>query len=439
MIRTSATPQRKEVEESPESGQFDPSRERTRLKLGALQINQGDPRRKATWRIAVLAILPALLVLLLAYPPMRHSIRRAVGTWALSNTVGVDCVRAGAQTAGRGGDGTPLLTASGYIVARREAVISAKIQGLLKELDVDIGSTVAKGQVIARLQSTEFDSRILDSRAEIQVAQTALDENRRQLGIADELAGAKVLSRDQRDAAESRVNAAEAALSVAQANLATQEVLREDTVIRAPFGGMVVKKMAEVGESVSPIPPGVNISTSSGAIVAVADIDHLEVEVDISESNVGKLVAGIHAEVTVQAFPDHKYQGSLRQLVPTADRTKGTVQAEVTILDADRALRPEMTAQVTFLQGTLPASGVKSSRKAIVVPQQALATRAGNTVLFEVLRGAAHERVVAVGEKRGDQVVISQGLAGQELLVLLPPPGLHEGDVVRVMSIRGAE
>lgn len=439
LIQASATPQHKEVENSRESGQFDPSRERTRLKLGALQINDGDLGRKATRWIALLAILPAAVLFPLAYSPLRHSMRRAVGTWALSNTVGVDCVRAGAQTVGTDGDGIPILTASGYIVARREAVISAKIQGLLKELDVDVGSTVGRGQVIARLQSSEFDSRILDSKAGIQVAQTALDENRRQLGIADELAHVKVLSRDQRDAAESRVKAAEAALSVAQANLTTQEVLKEDTVIRAPFGGMVVKKMAEIGESVSPIPPGVNISTSSGAIVAVADIDHLEVEVDISESNVGKLAADVRAEITVQAFPERKYQGSLRQLVPTADRTKGTVQAKVTILDADRALRPEMTAQVTFLQGTLPTSGVKSSGKAIVVPQQALATRAGNTVLFEVLRGAAHERIVAIGEKRGDQVLISQGLVGQELLVLLPPPGLHEGDAVRVMSIRGAE
>jgi RND family efflux transporter MFP subunit len=331
------------------------------------------------------------------------------------------------------------LTASGYIVARREAVISAKIQGLLKELDVDVGTIVARGQVIARLQSTDFDSRILNSKAGVQVAQAALNENRRQLGIANQLAGAQVFSRDQRDAAESRVNAAEASLAVAQADLGTQEVLKEDTVIRAPFSGVVVKKMAEVGESVAPIPPGVNISTSSGAIVAVADIDHLEVEVDVGESNVEKLEAGIPAEIMVQAFPDHKYHGSLRQLVPTADRTKGTVQAKVTILDAGRALKPEMTAQVTFLQEPLPTSAAKSSRRVITVPQQALVTRGANTVVFEVLQGRAHERIVATGERRLDQVAVSQGLIGHELLVLLPPLGLREGDAVRVTSIRGAE
>ena len=438
MIPPFATQQRKEAEDSPESGHLHVDRETTRLKLSALQINKGAPRRGATRWIAAVAILPALILLLLAYSPLGHSIRTAVGNWALSGTLSVNCVRALTQTRGTVGQGMPILSASGYIVARREAVISAKIQGILKKLDVDVGSTIVKGQVIARLQSTEFDSRILDSKAGIQVAQAALDENRRQLRIADELASAKVLSRDQRDSAASRVTASEAALAVAQANLATQEVLKEDTVIRAPFNGMVVKKMAEVGESVAPIPPGVNISTSSGAIIAVADINHLEVEVDVGESNVEKLKAGIPAEIMVQAFPDHKYHGSLRQLVPTADRTKGTVQAKVTILDADTALKPEMTALVTFLQGRLPA-GRKSSEPVVIVPQPALVIRGGKTMLFEVLQGTAHERIVVTGERRGDQVVISKGLTGQELLVLLPPPGLREGNAVRVASIRGAE
>ncbi len=439
MIPPLATQQRRDVENSSDSGHLHVDRETTRLKLSALQISKGTPRRGATRWVAAAAILAVLLLLLLVYSPLGHSIRAAVGNWALSNTVSVNCVRAVVQTHGTVGEGMPILSASGYIVARREAIISAKIQGLLKELDVDVGSTVVQGQVIARLQSTEFDSRILNARAGIQVAQAALDENRRQLRLADELASAKVLSQDQRDSVASRVTASEAALAVAQADLATQAVLKEDTVIRAPFSGVVVKKMAEVGESVAPIPPGVNISTSSGAIIAVADIDHLEVEVDVGESNVEKLKAGIPAEIAVQAFPDHKYHGSLRQLVPTADRTKGTVQAKVTILDADRALKPEMTAQVTFLQGPLPASGVKWAGPVITVPQPALVTRGGKAILFEVLQGAAHERIVVTGERRGDQIVISKGLTGQELLVLLPPPELREGDAVRVVSIRGAE
>lgn len=433
-----ATQPRKEVGD-PESGQVRLDRETTRLKLSALQIDKVAPRRKAARWLAPLIIVSALFLLLGAYLASGHSIRQTLGAWRLSNTADVNCVRASVGTAGMEAQGTPILTASGYVVARREAVISAKIQGLLTEMDVDVGSSVVQGQIIARLQSTEFDSRIAGSKAAIQVAQAALDENGRQLKIADELAKAQVWSRDQRDAAASRVNASQAALALAQADLATQEVLKEDTVIRAPFSGIVVKKMAEVGESVAPIPPGVNISTSSGAIVAVADVGHLEVEADIGESSVEKLRAGIPAEVMVQAFSEHKYHGLLRQLVPTADRTKGTVQAKVAILDADALLKPEMTAQVTFLKGMHAGSAAQSSRPVITAPQQALAPRGSNTVLFEVLQGIAHERVITTGEKRGDQVAILQGLAGQELLVLSPPLSLRDGDAVHVLSIRGAQ
>ncbi len=108
--------------------------------------------------------------------------------------------------------------------------------------------------------------------------------------------------------------------------------------------------MAEVGESVAPIPPGVNISTASGAIVALADLDTLEVEADVAEANVAKLGANQPAEASVEAFPDRKYKSVLRQIIPTADRTKATVQVKVTILDKDKDLKPEMSAKVTFLE-----------------------------------------------------------------------------------------
>jgi RND family efflux transporter MFP subunit len=421
-----------------ESGRPRPDPEEVRRRLTALQIEKIKPPSRTGRLLLAFAAATVLVVVALAYSPIAAAIRGTVGKWT-GKTVSITAVRPVTQTPGMVDMDTPLLTASGYIVARREAVVSAKIQGLLTELNVDVGDMIAQGQVIARLQSSEFDARILNSKAGIQVAQATLDENRRQLRLADELQRSQVLSRDQKDAATSRVNASEASLALAQADLRTQEVLKQDTVIRAPFAGMVVKKMAEVGESVSPIPPGVNISTSSGAIVAVADIRHLEVEVDVGEASIGKLKPGMFAEVIVPAFPDHKYRGSLRQLVPTADRTKGTVQAKVSILDANKDLKPEMTAQVTFLQGPLPASAGESLRPVITVPQQALVTRAGITLLFEVLRGTVHERVVTTGARRDGQVVISRGLDGQESLVLLPPPGMREGDAVRVVVTRGAE
>src|SRR5207344_1006853 len=181
-------------------------------------------------------------------------------------------------------------------------------------------------------------------------AEADLAENRRQLRLSEDMAKQKVISDDQRDAAASRVRLAEAALAQAQADLLFSDAQLQNTVIRAPFGGVVVKKMAEVGESVAPIPPGVNISTSSGAIVALADLETLEVEADVAEANVAKVASGQPAEVTVEAFPDRKYRAVLRQVIPTADRTKATVMVKVTILDKDKDLRPEMSAKVTFLE-----------------------------------------------------------------------------------------
>src|SRR4029077_6548821 len=140
---------------------------------------------------------------------------------------------------------------------------------------------------------------------------------------------------DSLEAAQSRVRIAQAAVSQARADESLAAAQYNNTIIRAPFGAVGLRKMAEVGESVAPIPPGVNLSTSSGAIVALADLDTLEVEADVSESNVAKLSPDQPAEVSVEAFPERKYRAVLRQVIPTADRTKATVQVKVTILDKD--------------------------------------------------------------------------------------------------------
>src|SRR5438093_2289209 len=172
--------------------------------------------------------------------------------------------------------------------------------------------------------------------------------------------------------------------------------------------------MAEVGESVAPIPPGVNLSTSSGAVVALADLDTLEVEADVAESNVARLGPEQPAEVTVEAFPDRRYRAVLRQVIPTADRTKATVQVKVTILDKDRNLKPEMSAKVTFLDRARPAGagGSAAESPAVVIPAEALVTREGKPVVFEIVDAKARQRVILTGPTRQGQVVVTQGLTG---------------------------
>ena len=164
-------------------------------------------------------------------------------------------------------------------------------------------------------------------------------------------------------------------------------------MIRAPFSGVVVKKMAEVGESVAPIPPGVNISTSSGAIVALADLETLEVEADVAEANVAKVASGQPAEVTVEAIPDRRYKAVLRQVIPTADRTKATVQVKVTILDKDKDLKPEMSAKVTFLEPEKEAAAAgRAAAPVVLVPRESVVTRDGKSTVFLVREGKAQAR-----------------------------------------------
>lgn len=389
--------------------------------LQSLRIAREPLRRRRRWPIVLLLLL---FIVLAGYYVLRtHPELRATE---------VQTVRASVQA--NAGAGTPVLTASGYVVARRKAVVSAKIQGRLAELRVEEGSVVRDGDVIARLESADYEAQIQRAKAAIARAGADLDEWRRQLHIAEGLHRESIASQDQLDAARSRVSIGEAALQQAKADLRLQESLYEFTLIRAPFSGVVVKKMAEVGESVAPIPPGVNISTSSGAIVALADMTTLEVEVDVNESNVAQLRSHQPAEVVVQAFPDRRYRAVLRQVIPTADRTRATVMVKVTILDKDKNLKPEMSANVTFLEPPKRRTGSEPPAPEVTIPKDAVATRAGRTIVFEVRDGRAYERAVVTGSERQGNLVVKQGLSGKEVLVANPPDKLRDGDGVRVKS-----
>ena len=196
--------------------------------------------------------------------------------------------------------------------------------------------------------------------------------------------------------------------------------------------------MAEVGESVAPIPPGVNISTSSGAIVALADLATLEVEADVAEANVARVGNGQPAEVTVEAIPDRRYKAVLRQVIPTADRTKATVMVKVTILDKDKDLKPEMSAKVTFLEPEKKKQAAEAAATPVVlVPRDSVVSRDGKPTVFLVRDGKAQARAVQLGTERKGQVIVEDGLAGGETLVVRPKDDLRDGAPVKVSS-RGA-
>jgi RND family efflux transporter MFP subunit len=392
--------------------------------LASLRIDRDRPARTA-WRWPLLLLVPVLLLLGGLYAFRARDAFSAV------------TVETGNATLTSGGGaapaGTPILAASGYLVARRKAVVSAKIQGRLAELRVEEGSRVREGDLIARLESRDYEAQVYRATASVERAQADLAETERQARVARGLTAEKVMAQDSLDAADSRVRIAQAQLGQARADLGYAQAQLANTRILAPFTGVVVKKMAEVGESVAPIPPGVNLSTSSGAVVALADLDTLETEVDVSESNVARLGPEQPAEVTVEAFPDKKYRAVLRQIIPTADRTKATVQVKVTLLEKDPQLRPEMSAKVQFLERQKAESAEPSAVAAPVIsaPAAAIVQRDGRAVVFEVVGGHARQRGVVAGAERQGQVVVKEGLRGTETLVVRPPETLKDGDAVR--------
>jgi HlyD family secretion protein len=391
--------------------------------LASLKIDR-TRRKSSPWRWPLLLVVPAALVLLVLYGLRARQAFSAVEVETTTVAVSRDVAPSA---------GTPILTASGYVVARRKAVVSAKIQGRLSELRVEEGSVVREGETIARLESFDYEAAVVRARAAVQRAEADLAEYVRQLKLAEDLAAQRIVAVDQRDAAASRVKIAEAALAQAKADLAYSDAQLQNTVIRAPFGGVVVKKMAEVGESVAPIPPGVNISTSSGAIVALADLATLEVEADVAESNVAKVANGQPAEVTVEAIPDRRYKAVLRQVIPTADRTKATVMVKVTILDKDKDLKPEMSAKVTFLEPEKKeASAAAATAPVVLVAKEAVVTRDGKPTVYLVRESKAVARPLVLGTERQGQVIVKEGLAGGEVVVARPKDDLRDGTPLKV-------
>jgi HlyD family secretion protein len=388
--------------------------------LASLRIDRDRPAA-SPWRWPLLLFVPVLLGLGVLY---------ALRVRAAMSRPEVATVTATLVQGGKSATGAPILAASGYLVARRKAVVSAKIQGRLADLRVEEGTRVKEGQLLARLESGDYEAQVRRAAAAVERAEADLAEQERQLRVARRLTQEQVLAQDQLESAESRVQMARAAVSQARAEISFAREQLANTRILAPFTGTVVKKMAEVGESVAPIPPGVNLSTSSGAVVALADLDTLEVEADVSESNVGRLGPDQPAEVSVAAFPDKTYRAVLRQVIPTADRTKATVQVKVTILDKDPQLRPEMSAKVQFTEPQ--TSAAVSTVPLVSVPAEAVASRAGRAVVFEVVGEKVKERAVTAGGERDGKVVVKEGLLGTETLVARPPEALKDGDAVRI-------
>ena len=334
-----------------------------------------------------------------------------------------------------------LLNATGYVVPQRKAAVASKAQGRLEWLGVLEGSRVKKDEVIARLESKDVAASFAQAQAQVQVAQANLALQQAELKDAEvNLRRSRVLivpnaiSRTQYDAdvarfdkARASVNSSRASVVSAQANARAAEVAVEQTVVRAPFDGVVLVKHANVGDNITPFSAAAD---TKGAIVTIADMETLEVEADVAESNIARIRVDQPCELLLDALPGLRLAGQVSRIVPTVDRSKATVLVKVRFVDRDARVLPDMSAKIAFLSR---AATAQDRQPVVAVQPAAIATRDGRQVVYVVRDGKAHEMTVKTGDKLGELVAV-QGVKPGDVVVL--SPGDQIGDGSRVSTAK---
>jgi RND family efflux transporter MFP subunit len=332
-----------------------------------------------------------------------------------------------------------VLDASGYVTARRIATVSSKITGKVREVLIEEGQVVAEGEVLAYLDDADAAAQRELAGAQLASAQSQLAEAQAQLTLANqtlvrqrELAAQKLVAASaldaavaDRDARAARLASLQRAVKVAQDQLAIAGLGVDNTVIRAPFAGVIVAKAAQPGEMISPISAGGgSIRTGIGTLV---DMDSLEVQVDVNEANIGRVTPKMPVEAVLNAYPDWKIPAEVIAIVPTADRTKATVKVRIALKEKDPRIVPDMGVRVSFLD---PAGLDAPPPSGAFVPERAVVTGEDGSAVFVVADGVARRVAVTLGEKRDADQQVTAGLEGGETVVLSPPEGLGDGDRV---------
>jgi HlyD family secretion protein len=391
--------------------------------LSKLRINRDPPPlvRRAFGRTLIIVGV-AVVLLVGAFLYFRGSSAPTVQT----------IVATPISTGGGGGAAATSVTANGYVVARIRAAVAAKIPGRIASLTVDGGSQVKKGQVIARLENADYAAAVAEARANLanakaQVIEAMADSSQaaRDARRVTQIHGNEPALVSEQDAetarskaeqAAARTGAARARVGAADAALQVAEATLENTYIRAPFTGTVLRKEAEIGEVVA---PSVGGGLTRGAVVTMADMASLEVEVDVNEAYIGRVSHQQQARITLDAYPDTSFRGEVRQVVPTADRQRATVQVKVSIVDHDPRILPEMGARVDFLASDSGTTATPSAATAsrFRIPAAAVHDAGGKTVIWLVRDGRLQMREVAAGPVSGDFREVTRGLSGGERIV----------------------
>ncbi|MBI1796275.1 MAG: efflux RND transporter periplasmic adaptor subunit [Candidatus Eisenbacteria bacterium] len=386
--------------------------------LTRLRIDRSEPARSGgrSWRVVV----PVLVVVL----GLGGIAIAFLGPRPPEVTVAIAEATGGGTVSGSG------ITANGYVVARTKASVSAKVPGRMAYLGVSEGSTVRIGEIIARLENADYQAALLAARAAVAQTEVQLAQARRDLARTRALKDANLVADAEVENAQAKVDGLAAGLEVARAQARYAEANVENTNVRAPFDGTVLRKDAEVGEIVAPSSAGGGLTRT--AIVTMADLRTLEVEVDVNEAYIAQVRNGESARITLDAYPDTSFAGRVRQVVPTADRQKATVQVKVAILDRDPRILPEMGAKVEFLRPEHASGPIATAPVRVLAPANAVITSGAGATVWIVSGERAESRAVEVGPAHGDRVEIRKGLSGGERVIVGAPASLKSGERVRV-------
>jgi HlyD family secretion protein len=305
-----------------------------------------------------------------------------------------------------------ILTASGYVVARRKAAVASKGTGQLVYLGVQEGDTVKKGQVIARLEDKDVIATFNRAKENLRMAEADLKDAKQSLERQKTLLERNLVAQADFDAAEARYNRVVASIESARAGVKEAEAAFDYTRIVAPFDGTVLSKNADVGEIVAPL---AGAASSRAAVVTIADMTSLEVEADVSEANIPRVFSEQLCEITLDAYPENHYTAYVDKIVPTADRAKATVMVKIKFKSYDRRVLPEMSAKILFLPEG--ASDSAPTKAVLGVPAAAVAERNGRQVGYQIQNGKAVEVPVTVGRRMGSFAEITAGLkAGDKVI-----------------------
>ena len=321
------------------------------------------------------------------------------------------------------------LTASGYIVAQRKAAVASKGTGRLIWLGVVEGDKVKKGQVIGKLEDNDIRALLEQAKANLSLYQADLKDAENSYNRETALLKTGSATKMEVDAAEARYLRVLASIEVAKANISSQEIALENMLIRAPFDGTVLTKNADIGEIVSPMGASIN---SRAAIVSMADMSSLEVEADVSESNIEKIKINQESDIVLDAYPDKSYEGYVSKIIPTADRSKATVMVKVGFKHYDERVLPEMSAKVLFLSDK-PKDEVKDEKPALIVPMTSVAKRDGKDVVYLVKDEKAIEVPVTTGRKFNAYIEIISGISNGDKVIDNTTDQIKNGIKVKVI------